>query len=397
MKNLIILILISLPFFGCENNTIIEEHDHHDHSGHEGHENHAANESEIELTPEQVKIANIQYGNFTSMTLGNQVTCTGKLELPPQNKANVSALIGGRITEIKVIEGNTVEKGQVLAIMEHPDVITFQEEYLNVYNSISSIKAAFERKAELYKDSITSAAEYSNAKTNYETASSKLNTLKAKLNLLGISEQNVIQGKITSSIAIKSPIKGYVRLVEINLGKYINPQTEIFEIIDNDHIHIDLQVYEQDISKIKIGQTVHFILASNPDSIFSAKVFTIGKAFENDTKAVRVHAEIDVNKSNLLPGMYVNATIETSPSNTNAIPEKAIISEGVEEFIFVKSNHNHGDNSAFKKIQVKTGNHDLGFVEIVETVSLPKNAQIVINGAFYIEAEMKKGEAGHVH
>lgn len=147
---------------------------------------------------------------------------------------------------------------------------------------------------------------------------------------------------------------------------------------------------------------------------YEAEVFAIGKAFENDTKSVRVHAEIIAKKHNLLPGMYVNAIIVTDPKTRRVLPDNSIISEGENEYIFVQTipkedaheghdehgHEGHGHNAVkvgFLKIGVSTGNSELGFTEILATDSIPLNEGIVLKGAFYLHAEMKKGDAGHVH
>ena len=413
MKNYIIIILLVFGISSCENNSIIEGHEH-DHAAH-------GPKGAVELTEKQLSLIDFELGDFQQMNLGKNIKCSGELELPPQNKASVSALLGGRVKSIDVMEGNFVKKGQTLAVLEHPDVIEYQEQYLDVANNISVLKSDFERKQALFNDSITSQKVFEQAESDYHSAVAKLNTLKAKLSLIGVSAEQVEKGNITSGVTIKSPIDGYVRLVEINIGTFVEPQAEMFEIVDNEHIHIDLHVYEKDINAIKIGQKVLFSLASNEGVDYEAVVFAIGKAFENDTKSVRVHAEIIAKKHNLLPGMYVNAIIVTDPQTRRVLPDNSIISEGEKEYIFVQTiqkeddheahgheehgheehgHEGHGHNAAkvgFLKIGVSTGNSELGFTEILATDTIPLNEGIVIKGAFYLHAEMKKGDAGHVH
>jgi membrane fusion protein, heavy metal efflux system len=413
MKNYISIILLVFGISSCENNSIIEGHEH-DHEAH-------GPKGAVELTEKQLGLIDFELGDFQQMNLGKNIKCSGELELPPQNKASVSALLGGRVKSIDVIEGNFVKKGQTLAVLEHPDVIEYQEQYLDVANNISVLKSDFERKKALFNDSITSQKVFEQAESDYHSAVAKLNTLKAKLSLIGVSAEQVEKGNISSGVTIKSPIDGYVRLVEINIGKFVEPASEMFEIVDNEHIHIDLHVYEKDINAIKIGQKVLFSLASNEGVDYEAVVFAIGKAFENDTKSVRVHAEIIAKKHNLLPGMYVNARIVTDPKTRRVLPDNSIISEGEHEYIFVQTiqkeddheahgheehgheeegHEGHGHNAAkvgFLKIGVSTGNSELGFTEILATDTIPLNEGIVIKGAFYLHAEMKKGEAGHVH
>lgn len=410
MKHYIIIILLVFGISSCENNSIIEGNEH-DHAAH-------GPKGTVELTEKQLSLIGLELGDFKQMNLGKNIKCSGELELPPQNKASVSALLGGRVKSIDVIEGNFVKKGQTLAVLEHPDVIEYQEQYLDVANNISLLKSDFERKQALFNDSITSQKVFEQAQSNYYSAVAKLNTLKAKLSLIGVSAEQVEKGNISPGITIKSPIDGYVRLVEINIGKFVDPASEMFEIVDNEHIHIDLHVYEKDINAIKIGQKVLFSLASNEGVDYEAVVFAIGKAFENDTKSVRVHAEIIAKNHNLLPGMYVNAIIVTNRKTRRVLPDNSIISEGENEYIFVQSiqkeddheghqnehekhgHEGHGHNAAkvsFLKIGISTGNSEMGHTEILATDSIPLNEGIVIKGAFYLHAEMKKGEAGHVH
>jgi cobalt-zinc-cadmium efflux system membrane fusion protein len=410
MKNYIIIILIVFGISSCENNSIIEGHEH-DHGAH-------GPKGSVELSEKQLSLIDFELGDFKQMNLGKNIKCSGELELPPQNKASVSALLGGRVKSIDVIEGSFVKKGQTLAVLEHPEVIEYQEQYLDVANNISVLKSDFERKKALFNDSITSQKVFEQAESNYYSAVAKLNTLKAKLSLIGVSANQVEKGNISSGVTIKSPIDGYVRLVEINIGKFVEPASEMFEIVDNEHIHIDLHVYEKDINAIKIGQKVLFSLASNEGVDYEAVVFSIGKAFENDTKSVRVHAEIIAKKHNLLPGMYVNAVIVTEPKRRRVLPDNSIISEGENEYIFVQTiqkedahkgheneheehgHEGHEHNAAkvgFLKIGISTGNSELGYTEILATDSIPLNEGIVLKGAFYLHAEMKKGDAGHVH
>jgi cobalt-zinc-cadmium efflux system membrane fusion protein len=116
--------------------------------------------------------------------------------------------------------------------------------------------------------------------------------------------------------------------------------------------------------------------------------------------------------------MYVNAVIVTEPKRRRVLPDNSIISEGENEYIFVQTiqkedahkgheneheehgHEGHEHNAAkvgFLKIGISTGNSELGYTEILATDSIPLNEGIVLKGAFYLHAEMKKGDAGHAH
>lgn len=392
----------------------------------------------VHLVQDQMDVMNIELGTFKEVNLKTTIKANGQLELPPKNKASVSSLMAGRVSYVSVIVGDRVKKGQVLARLEHPDFIQLQEDYLSTSASIKFLKQDFERKKKLLADSITAEKTYQEAEAKFNTANAKLSGLEAKLKLLGISLEGLKQGKIVSSVPVTSPISGFVRLVEINMGMSVQPEQEMFEIVDNEHIHMDLRVYEKDIDKLVEGQKVHFSLTTKPNEVFEGKIFAIGKAFENDPKAVIVHAEIDNKTGNLLPGMYVDARIETDFNKVRALPNEAIVEDGGLSYIFVREtegaspdshddgddhghDHDHGeghdhddghghdegegdkddgDHSGeflFHKIEVNTGAKDIGFTEVVPAQKIPDNPTIVIKGTYYLMAELKKGEGGAEH
>ena len=397
--------------------------------GHHEHEE-AKKEDEVHLLQKQMDVMGIELGHFQEIDLSTTVKSNGQLELPPRNKASLCAIMGGRVKDVFVIEGDHVKKGQTLALLEHPDFIQMQQEYAESRSKLNFFKKDYHRKKQLFQDSISSARNLQQAEAEYQAALSKVNSLKAKLNLLSIDVSAVESGRVFSNIPIKSPINGYVRLVEVNIGTFVEPQQEMFEIVDNEHIHIDLMIYEKDISKIKEGQQVIFSLTSQPNTLYEGSIFAVGKAFENDIKAVTVHAEIDNKSGHLLPGMYVDARIVTDQQKVVALPDEAIVADAGLSYIFVqkereKHQHNeqapppaggghshneekqnlppdsyqdgHDNEYIFKKIEVNTGASDIGFTEVVPAQSIPENATVVIKGAYYLLAEMKKEEGGGHH
>lgn len=425
MKTLnIYFAIFFLAFFltGCGDSPVPDEHAHE--------EEEKAPTDLVHLLQEQMDVMGIEVGSFQEINLKTTIKANGQLDLPPQNKASVSALMPGRVKTISVIEGNYVKKGQVLAMLEHPTYIEMQEEYLQIHGELQFLEQDYLRKKQLLADSIAATKVYQEAESKYKVSKAKLTALRAKFRLLGINIDALEKGEVTSSIAVTSPIKGYVRLVEVNMGMSIQPEQEMFEIVDNEHIHIDLMVYEKDIDRVKEGQKVVFSLTTKPNEVFEGKVFAIGKAFENQPKAVIVHAEIDNKTGNLLPGMYVDGRIETDFEKVRSLSDDAIVQDGGLSYIFVRetredshtgNGHSEGDNQAqegghgeddghghkeskghggeyiFRKIEVNTGAKDIGFTEVVPAQKIPENAIVVTKGAYYLLAELKKGEGGGEH
>lgn len=396
------LMAIILLITGCATTSSDHKDDH-------GHENESQNEEEVHLVEQQMNVMDIQLGHFQYLNLSTTVKANGQLELPPQNEASVSTILGGRIRNVKGIEGDYVVKGQVLAFLEHPDFITMQEEYAKNVSRMTFLEAEMKRSSVLYKDSISSAREYQQTQAEFNEVRAKVSSLEAQLKMMGVGTNGIAEGQFRDKIPVSAPISGYLRKVYVNMGKYVVPHEVMFEIVDNEHIHIDLRVYEKDMNKIKKDQKVAFSLTNQPDSVFEGKVFAVGKSFENEPKAMIVHAEIDNKTGDLLPGMYVDARIITNEHQVRSLPDDAIVSDGGLNYIFAlrpggAHQHEDGDSHSheeqeyiFRKIEVNLGASDIGFTEVVPAYNIPDKVQIVTKGAYYLLAEMKKGEGGHGH
>ena len=400
MKNILkttILLLFILLLVSCKNgepstdeqqNTVANKDSH----GNEAHDDeHEEGGTQLELKNNQLEIMEIELGTVKQVSLGSALKVNGQLELPPQRMASVSAIIGGRVKQVSVIEGDKVQKGQVLARLSNPEFISMQRDFLSAKSALTFLEKDYNRKKELLKDGITSQKSFQQAEAAYREGVSNLNATKSTLQLMGISLSGLENGKIVSSIPIVAPIKGYIQNVEINIGKYVAAEQELFEIVDNDHLHLGLKVFEKDIDKVKVGQKIAFSLTTRPDKLYEAQIFALGKSFDMDTRAVKVHAKIIGNNEGLLTGMFVDARIALDNKTVTALPDEAFINEKGLDYIFVQTETDE-DGIVFEKIQVNKGKSDLGFSEVIFNKQLPEDTKIVTKGAYYVNAELNKGE-----
>ncbi|MCB9223187.1 MAG: efflux RND transporter periplasmic adaptor subunit [Crocinitomicaceae bacterium] len=391
-KNIIyytIFILLLASCGGSETDGHGDEHGH-DH-GHEG-DDHG---EEIHFTQDQFNALGVKVDSLPKRNLGTYVEANGELEVPPQNQAEVTAVIGANVKDIKVIEGEKVKKGQVLAYLAHPDLIQLQTDYITNWNDLQFLEQEYERQSKLYEDKITSGKDFQKLKSDYNSKVGVVTGLEAQLQLIGISVTNLQENKITQTVAVRSPIAGYVRLVEVKVGQYVNPETSMFEIINNEHVHADLMVFESDVHKVKEGQKVQFSVESLPDKLLTATIYSVGQSFENDPKAVHIHAEIDNKEGHLIPGMYVRGRIIVDDYLSYALPEEAVVREGEKYFIFKAEKEDQ--EWAFQPVEVVVGAKDNGWVEIKLLEQVETGTVFAWNNAYNMLAEMKKGEAEHSH
>ena len=221
----------------------------------------------------------------------------------------------------------------------------------------------------------------------------------AQLKMLGIKLEKVRNSEIYDQVPVITPIDGYVRLVEVKTGQYVEPQKQMFDIVNNDHVHADLMVFEKDMHKVKEGQKVKFSIESQVNKELEATIYSVGKSFEPDPKAIHLHAEIENKEGLLIPGMYVRGRILVDNQKSFALPEQGVVREGEKYFIFrAKQEIEHGENIwVFEPLEVIIGTKDDGWMELKLLKPVAPGQVFAWNNAYYLLAEMKKSEAGHAH
>ena len=374
------------------------------HEGHEGEEGgHAGEEGgmgEVHLSNLKFNSLGMQIDTLPTRPLSDVVEATGELEVPPQYEATVTAIIGANVSSIKVIEGDKVRKGHILAYLSHPNLTRVQTDYVTAYNRMQYLEKEFERQQTLYEKGVGSGKLFQQAKADYQSVKAEVKGLESQLRQLSLNVEKVRGGDIYENVPVVSPIEGNIEDVNIQVGQYVDPQTEMFEVINTDHVHADLMVFAKDVYKVKKGQKVILLMESVPGKTFTAEIYSVGSKFEQDPKAVHVHAEIKEETDMLVPGMYINGRIITGGgTEVTALPEKAIVEEEGKSYIFIAEQHKENGETewSFKPVEVITGEESEGWTEIKLLEPLPKDAKLAWNNAYYLIAEMKKSQTSHSH
>lgn len=376
----IIISFLLFFLFGCSN-SVKEKPKDQDKEG---------KNVEVKISAEQIKAIGLETDSVSYRNLKSTLKVNGKLELPPQNFAQVSVLMGGIIKDIPVREGQLVSKGQVLVSLENTDFLQLQQEFLENKAHLAFAEAEYNRQKELQKDNINATKTFQQTEADYNTSLGKHKVLGEKLRLFNLNPETLTATSVKSTFSILAPISGNLKSMDVNIGKFVEPNKQLFEIVDNHALHIDLTIYEQDVAKVKVGQNISFSIVNDPHHAHMAKIFSINKAFENGQQAVIAHAEIHGTDDQLLSGMYVDARIETDESKVMCLPSEAIVSNGNEHFIYVEH-----DPYTYKQVQVTTGTTDMGFTEITPLEIIDSGDKIVVKGAYYLLSQLTKGEGEH--
>jgi cobalt-zinc-cadmium efflux system membrane fusion protein len=343
----------------------------------------------VSLTPEQASNAGIVLDSLRSIAIDEEVAANGIVEVPPQHLASVSVPMAGYVNKSEVLTGQHVHKGDVLADLHHPSYIDLQQELAKETNKLSFAEEEYSRQKEMLSGYVTAKREFQQAETSYKSQKATVKALEEKVKLLGLFAEKVKQGEIYSHIQLRSPIDGYVKSSAASIGKFATPEMVLFEIIDISHMHIELKVFEQDISKVVKGQKVVFYQPNAETRKMEGEIWLVGKNLDLTNRTVGVHVHFDEeNAKGLLPGMYVSARIEANKRTVLAIPEKAVVGNGKSYFVFCLKNESRG-TKYFDKVPIELGIRMNGWIEIKNTSAL-LSKKIVTDGAYYLNAEMMK-------
>jgi membrane fusion protein, heavy metal efflux system len=349
----------------------------------------------VELRADQIKLANLETGFVETRLLNGTLRVSGIVAVSPQNLATVCMPMGGFVKTTSLLPGNLVHKSQTLAIIENEEFVDIQQNYIEAKNKLEYAEAELKRHSELFKEDVYSQQNLQQVTTDYKNLKAGVKALEQKLALIGINPANLHEDDISSSIALVSPISGYIKAVNVNIGKYISPSDVLFEIVNSDKLFLELILFEKDADKVTSGQKIHFFI-NNETEQHEAVIYQTGKSINAD-KTFNVYASVTSRCKNMLPGMYVNAIIETAGSQVTALPSDAIVSFDDMDYIFIfEKNKEEGGQpfTEYRMIEVKKGVSEGGFTEVI----LPEGfnittAKVVIKGAYnLLSAKKNAGE-----
>jgi len=340
----------------------------------------------VSLSQEQQKLLGIVLGQPILRSMNGTLKANGMLDVPPQNMVTVSAPLGGFVKSTELLQGMKVKKGQTVIVLQHPDYIQLQEDYLTSKNQLEFLDLEYKRQEELSKENVTAAKALQQAKSNYFGTKAKVQGLRAKLKLININPQELENGEIQNTISIPSPISGFVTEVNVNIGMHVNPTDVLFKIIDTEHLHAEAQVFEKDVPRLKIGQLVRVYL-SNENKERLAKVFLIGKEITAE-RTVRVHCHLEGEDPSLIPGLYFKALIETDPQQVTTLPNEAVVDFENKQYVFVEQK---AGALEYEMIEISKLKSEEDFTEVALPSSIA-GRKIVLKGTYALLSILKNTE-----
>lgn len=335
----------------------------------------------ITVTNEQFKSSGYQLGNLTEREFETTVSANGSVDVPPKYQATVSAYFGGYVKQVDLLVGEKVQQGQVVLTIENPDFLEVQKQYLETQGELKYLKEDLARQGSLADANVSSQKKLTKAQSDFQMMNAKHAALKKKLEMMHVNVDGLTAENLRSSINVLAPISGYITEINASPGTFLSPSDVAMKIINTEHLHLELRVFEQDAPKVKEGQKIHFKVQNEKD-FREATVHLVNRNLDMESRTVIAHGHIEAaSTQGLIIGTYVEAQIVTGADSSLALPESAVVElEGKHYVLKVKALHD--DKADFEQVEVSIGLTQNGFTSIQTNLGFSNADQFLTVGAF---------------
>ena len=341
-------------------------------------------ENIIQLSETQFKNGDFKLTKADSTVFYEEFKVTGYVDVPPQNRASINSFFSGFVSQIDLITGDEVKNGDLLVKLQNPEFIQIQQEFLENYSQLDFLETEFKRKKNLLDDKVISKKVFQQTRSEYLSMKAKIQGQQKTLELMNINISKVLNGQFSETISLYAPISGKISKVNVSKGSFVEPNTMIMEILDTDHIHLELDVFEKDIMKIKVGDTLEFKIPEIKDEIFKAYVKLVGAEI-GENRSVRAHAHPISENSNFAVGMFIEAHFKHKPLMSLSLPETAFAKTDQAWIVLRLKDQKEGSYN-FEMIEVQTSNEQFGKKPLKNKTTIRPNDRFLSNGVFDLVA-----------
>lgn len=249
-------------------------------------------------------------GVSSATNVANSPTFNGVIMVSPQQNATVSLTMGGKVHILKVMPGQAVARGQVIASIDNPEYIDLQQTYLDASAQTEYLEKEYKRQSDLSANDASSQKKMQQSKAEYLSMHSRLSAAASRLKTLGVNPASVKLNGIQPYLLVKAPINGFVTNLNVNLGKYLDAGEPICDVINKSQPLIQLTVYERELNLMRVGRPVEFRVNGMGKKTFNAQIVSIDQSVDAKDYSIKVYAKVMASNSDFRPGMYIRAKLK---------------------------------------------------------------------------------------
>lgn len=347
------------------------------------------------ITQRQYEASQMTMGTIEKKLFAATLETYGRIHLPERNKGIASSFVGGTVSDMNLIHGQWVSKGQKLFGLTNPDLIDWQQSYLEIQGKLDYLNSEASRLKILAAENITAENNYLRAAADLRMAQTQSGALATKLKLIGIEPTELHNDGLIYSLPMIAPIGGYITEINVVNGSYLPARQSAVAIANTNHLHAEFKVLEREASLLKKDQKINFSIEGNTRKMLTASIYQIENQID-DNRMVNIHGHIESDAdTRLIPGMSIRGQIEVGQQEVWALPSEAIIKADTQYFVLQEVS---GQPLRYEAIEVQIGERREDYISIINDAALSPTAQYLIKGAYQVyNAPDEAGMGGHGH
>ena len=391
---ILITVLVSLVIWLSSKKTESEGHGHDEgnaeHSDEDSSEEGHAEEGEIQLTSQQMVEQGLKVAVASTGLVEKLTTLPGKLVVNTDQQAHISPNFSGHVEQVNVALGQSVQKGQTLAVLILPELIDQQANLRMAQVNLDLARKDYQREQQLWSQGISAKQDYQRAENAYRQAQITVQSSQARLNALGASGNN------NGRFLIKAPISGVISKKDIVVGENVQLADQLFVIENLKDLWLEFNLPNTSNIQLQVGQILNF-KTNGSDQNYQAKVQTLNPEADLQTGRLQVRAKVTTQADVLRPNVLVNVFVTDAQAKTALrVQKKALQQVEGKPVVFVIESEEKGlVHLKAQPIEVGVSSQDGQWLEVIS--GLTEGQKYIADGSFLLKSELEKDEAGHGH
>ena len=391
---ILITVLVSLAIWLSSKKTESEGHGHDEgnaeHSDEDSSEEGHAEEGEIQLTSQQMVEQGLKVAVASTGLVEKLTTLPGKLVVNTDQQAHISPNFSGHVEQVNVALGQSVQKGQTLAVLIVPELIDQQANLRMAQVNLDLARKDYQREQQLWSQGISAKQDYQRAENAYRQAQITVQSSQARLNALGASGNN------NGRFLIKAPISGVISKKDIVVGENVQLADQLFVIENLKDLWLEFNLPNTSNIQLQVGQILNF-KTNGSDQNYQAKVQTLNPEADLQTGRLQVRAKVTTQADVLRPNVLVNVFVTDAQAKTALrVQKKALQQVEGKPVVFVIESEEKGlVHLKAQPIEVGVSSQDGQWLEVIS--GLTEGQKYIADGSFLLKSELEKDEAGHGH
>lgn len=334
-------------------------------------------------------VAQLRLAEVASHPVAETLRVAGRISFDEQRLARIGATVTGRVTQIDAVLGQEVGKGEVLARLNSSELSSQQLTYLKARAELELNRRNVERAKSLFEADVIGAAELQRRESEFQISTAETRAAADQLKLLGVSpaaiERLARHGAVDSVTPVVATLNGIVVEQKLAQGQVVQPADALFVVADLSRLWAVAQVPEQQVSQVKVGQSVSIEVPALGNEKLVGKLIFVGQTIDPETRTVLVRTALDNGDGRLKPAMLASMLIEAKPVDRLVVPASAVVRENDEDHVFVAEGE-----AAFRLVKVKLGPAQGGVRVLIS--GLKGGERLVVDGAFHLNNERNRQE-----